>query len=255
AGEGQNMFAVAKGEETRLFALEEFLDHDFVPGIAEGAAEQRFDRGVRLVELFGDDDAFALRQSIGLDPDRQGQCPRERFCFIRMTTAAIGGGRNAVFGAQILDESLGCLQPRGLRSRPQRFDSERLETVGEARDQWRFGADNGEIDSLIHGKGDEALERHRADGHAFGDVGDAGVPWRAIEVRDQRAGAERPGQRVLASARTDEKDVQPNGFPMALEGCIIGAWTTEPFLRRSRPPKDRLWVTCRNSRSASYRRV
>ena len=48
---------------------------------------------------------------------------------------------------------------------------------------------------------------HRIDGHAFGDLRDAGIARRAIELRHERARGERPGKRMLASARTDEKDV------------------------------------------------
>ena len=43
--------------------------------------------------------------------------------------------------------------------------------------------------------------------HAFGLLRDAGIAGRAIELVGERAGRHLPGQRVLASAGTEQKDV------------------------------------------------
>ena len=45
----------------------------------------------------------------------------------------------------------------------------------------------------------------RADRHAFGDRGDARIAGRAPQLRQQRAGGDRPAQRVLPPARSDHQ--------------------------------------------------
>ena len=47
---------------------------------------------------------------------------------------------------------------------------------------------------------------HRADRHAFGLFGDAGIAGRAVDPVDQRRRRNCPGKRVFASTRSDDKD-------------------------------------------------
>ena len=139
--------------------------------------------------------------------------------------------------AQILDEALGRFELRARGGRSERLDARGLEAVGEARGQRRFRAADREIDSLLLGEGDEAIEVHRIDGHAFGDLRDAGISRRAIELRHQRACGNRPGKRVLASARTDEEDVHAWLSCWSRRVCAVSsrAWRMKP--RPHRAPK------------------
>ena len=97
--------------------------------------------------------------------------------------------------------------------------------VGDAGDQRRLGAGNDEVDLVVLRERDQCGEIQHADRHAFGDLGDAGIAWRAPEFRQQRAGGDRPAQRVLASTRSDHQNAHARLLPIWRHtdaGCSIG---------------------------------
>jgi hypothetical protein len=218
--ERQHMGAVRQREEADLFADQKFLDDETA---AEMSAESGNGRDA-LGRVFRDDDALALRQSVGFQNQRMRLRAGVALRVLGIVEPPVGGGGNPVFGAEILDEPLGGFEPRARRRRAERFDPGLFQPVRETGGQRRFRADDGEIDSFLPCERHQRVQRHRIDGDAFGLPRDAGIARRAIELRHQGARAERPGQRMLASARADEKNVQ-GGSPLAglPARCIIAA--------------------------------
>ncbi len=120
-----------------------------------------------------------------------------------------------------LDEALGAFELRGFSAGPQRPDPGRLEPVPQSGNQRPFGADHREIDSPLFGEGDQPVQIGDGDRHAFRHFGDSGVARRAIELRHDRTRRQRPRQRMLPSAGTDEKDVQGNlVWRTGLQPCL-----------------------------------
>ena len=111
----------------------------------------------------GDDDALAGGEAVGLDHDRQRLRRRDRPCAAAASReAAVGGGRDAELGAEVLGEALRAFElGRGL-GRAEGLDAGRRQVVGEARDQRRLGPDHDEADVVV------AAERD--DGRVVGDV-------------------------------------------------------------------------------------
>jgi hypothetical protein len=58
----------------------------------------------------------------------------------------------------------------------------------------------------VFGEGDQRVDIVGGDGNALGLVGDSGIARGAPEFLTQRRGGDRPAQRVLAAARSDNKD-------------------------------------------------
>ena len=69
-------------------------------------------------------------------------------------------------------------------------------------DERRLRPDDDKIDPLAPAERDEAGDVAGGDRHAFGLLGDPGIARRAIEPVDQRRGRDRPGERMLAPARS-----------------------------------------------------
>src|SRR6266849_8458958 len=128
--------------------------------------------------------------------------------------AAIGGGRDAVSGAEILGEALGALERGGRFCRTEGADISRFEPVDQPGDQRRLRPDHDEVDPLAPGEGENSLDIRRRDRDAGRLLGDAGIAGRAEERVAQRRGGDRPAQRMLAPARPDHQ--YPH--PVLLEG-------------------------------------
>ena len=82
----------------------------------------------------------------------------------------------------------------------------RLESIGEAVAERRFGSDDGQIDPFAidepnHGVGVQYVDRRGGNG-----AGDAGVAGRADDVGDVGFVGELPGQGVLARAGAQDED-------------------------------------------------
>ena len=92
------------------------------------------------------------------------------------------------------------------------------EIVGEAGHQRRLRARPPRSRcALSRQKRDDGGVVGHVERHALGHLGDAGIAGRAIELAEQRAGRNRPGQRVLAAAGADEENVHQRNPAKALE--------------------------------------
>src|SRR5215471_16373932 len=226
------MRAVGEHEEARLFAFEELLDHDFAAGLAEGSAEHGVDSGGRGRERFGDDDALALGEAIGLDHDGMGEGAEIRLRCCSIVETLVGRGRDAVLGAEIFDVAFRRLELSRRRRGAERLDSSGLKTIGETGGQRRFRPDHGKIDAGGFGEGNELIKRQGVNRDALRNLSNAGIAGGAVELGDQWARREGPCERVLASARSDQKDVhapRPIFVTRFKRGLSIGIRWTKPL--------------------------
>src|SRR6185312_5244277 len=139
-GERQRMGAVDQGEETRFLAVEELLDHQLRARRAEAPRQHRLvDGGERLLDGRSDGDAFAGGESVRLDDDRCAAPADELLRRLGLAKAPVGGGGDAVFGAEILGEAFRALERGGGRAGAEGGESRRFESVDEAGDKGRLG--------------------------------------------------------------------------------------------------------------------
>ncbi len=199
--------AVAQRKKRSFFALQEFLDHHLRAGSTEPALEHHVDRGFRLFDRFRDHNALAGGEAVGLHHDRRAvlshvilrrSCRRE---------ALIGRGRDVVRAADILGESLRAFKLRGHLRGTERLDPGGFQIVDDAGAKRRFRSHHDEADALVLAEGDHRRMIGRIERHAFGLLRDPGIARRAIEAVHQRARRHFPGQRMLASAGSEQKDV------------------------------------------------
>ena len=113
--------------------------------------------------------------------------------------------RNAVARAQVLGERLGSFQPRRRGGGAESLDARFFEPVDESRDQRRLGTHDDEVDTLLPGEAEDAVDVLRRDGNASGVRRDSGVSWRTEKRFDQRRGGDRPAQRMLAPPAADHQ--------------------------------------------------
>ncbi len=198
-GERQHRLAVADAEEARFLALEELLDDDLVAEFQELA--HRF---LGRLPCLRDDDALAGGETVGLDDARDAGALEIGDRLVGIREPAVGGGRDAVAVADALGEGLRALELGGQAARPEGADARRLEIVDEARHERPLRPDHHEIDAVLPAERDDRRVVVDVEVDAAGDLRDAGIARRGIEVLQQRAGAQRPGERVLASTRSDQ---------------------------------------------------
>ena len=117
-----------------------------------------------------------------------------------------GGGGHAVFQEDLFGEDLAAFQLGGAFVWPEDPEVPGLKNVHDAGAQWRFGANDGEVDLLLGGERGQGIDVGGRDRHAFGQVGDAGVAGSSKEIRDPPALGEFPDQRVFAPAVSDDED-------------------------------------------------
>ena len=122
---------------------------------------------------------------------------------------AVGRGRDAVFGAEILGEAFRGFQLGGLGAWSERLDAGSLEPIDEPRDQRCLGPNNDEFDGVLRGKFNEAIDILRADQNALRLGGDARVAGGAVQFFDQGRGRDRPTQRVFSPTRSDDQNFHP----------------------------------------------
>ena len=134
------------------------------PAAPNAPAKQCVNRGGSRLARFGDRDAFAGSQAVGLDDDRN-RLPveiGERGSLV--LEAAVGGGRDAELGAEVLGEALGAFElGRGL-GRAERLDAGSGQIVGEAGHQRRLRPDHDEVRCRARGRSRRLRHgrRHRA---------------------------------------------------------------------------------------------
>ena len=205
-GERECGLSVDQGEKARLLSGEEFLDHDLPAGIPETLLRKHLpSRRARLVVCLGDRDPLAGGEPVRLDHDGKRPALDEGFRRAQLGEPAIGRGRDAVARAQILGERLGAFQPRRRGGGAEGLDPGLLEAVDEAGHQRRLRTHDDEVDALLTGESEDAIEILRGDRHAHRIGGDSGVSRRAEKHFHQRRGGDRPAQGMLASPAADHQ--------------------------------------------------
>ena len=81
------------------------------------------------------------------------------------------------------------------------------QTVAQAVDQWRLGADDDQVDAVFGAKRDDGGVIGDIERVALGVFGDAGIAWCRVELAQQGALRQFPGQRVFASAAAEQQDI------------------------------------------------
>ncbi len=216
ARQRQDMFAVAKDKQTRLLAFEKFLDDDSRTIARGNAGNRRFgQRGRR-----GDDDAFALRQSVSLDDQRMRARDGIGDGGVAIVEACEISRRNVIRAAEVFQETLGAFEQCALRARPQRLDASSFQLVPEPRDKGRLGTDDDKINGVLSCELYQAGKIHCGDGHALRHCPNARIARGTVKLRDQRTRGERPSERVLAPARAYEKHIHLE-LPISNLDCVI----------------------------------
>ncbi len=207
AASGSASLPSTEREKAHLLAIEKILDDDFHPGGAEPALDQgRVDRLVGGVEIEGDGDTLAGGEAVGLDHDG---CPAPSDVGLgrrRIPKIAVGGGRDAGLAAEILHKGFRAFECGRCGARPKGRNTLGFERVDQPEDERRFRADDDELDPFLPTEPDKPRNVGRANRHAFRFLGDPGIARRAVEPVDQGRGGNRPGERMLASARSHDQD-------------------------------------------------
>ena len=89
---------------------------------------------------------------------------------------------------------------------PKAFDAGVAQAVDQPGHQGCLGTDHDEIDRIVLGEGDLAVQVLGADRHAFRLARDSGVAGRAKQFLAQRRGGDLPTQGVLAPAAADDQN-------------------------------------------------
>ena len=206
-GKRQDVTAVGHDDEARFLAGEEFLDHHLVSGGAELPAEHRLCGADRLRDRVGDDHPLAARQTARLHHQRGAL--RAHPVLIESVAAEGGGARrgNTVAAQELLGEGLRALEPRCIAARSEAAESRRGEGVDDAGDERRFRSDDRQIDAL----GTRELYQRGSVLGGDADIahprlgGRAAVAGRHQHLADACRGGAFPGERVLATASTDDQ--------------------------------------------------
>ena len=107
-GQWQSVNTVGQHKETRLFALKKFFNHAF--RTAKAAGEDIIKCCIGFGQGHGDCDTFAGSQSIRLDHDRRPSFSQIGAGLFQIREAAIGGGGDVVFRANVLGETFGAFE-------------------------------------------------------------------------------------------------------------------------------------------------
>ena len=159
------------------------------PAAPNAPAKQASMAASAAAARLGDDHAFAGGKPVGLDDDRQGLRGEVGLGGARIVEAAVGGGRDGELAAQVLGEALGAFELRRRLGRAERLDPGRGQIVGDARPPAApRGRRPRSRSRCSRQKRDDSRVVGHIEGHAVGDLGDAGIARRAVELAEQRAG-------------------------------------------------------------------
>ena len=187
--------AVRDREDRDFLALEERLDDDGGPGIAEDAlAEHGADRGGGFAARETDDGSLAGGEAGGLDDQWLGMAVDVVEGGAELGERAAGGGGNAGGVHHFLRERLGRLELRGRRARPEHRASLRAEAIREPAGQRYLGADHGEIDAVHVGRVGDPVQ-------VIGGDREVASPGRRCRDCRARSRDRRPGSRGGAPSR------------------------------------------------------
>ena len=233
-GKRDRSLAIAQREEGGFLAVEEFLDHDFAAGLAQGAAEHHVDRRFRFGQTSRHDDTLAGGKPVGLDHDRRAAAADVSLGRRRGAKAFIGGRGNAVRPAQVLGEALGAFEAGGGAARAEGLDAGGFEVIDDACAERRLGPDNDQIDAILTAIRDHCRMVGNIKRNAFRLPGNACIAGGADEPVRERACRHLPGQRMFAAAGAEQQDVHGlshiAGAPLARQrpGATCGGGARGP---------------------------
>jgi len=141
--------------------------------------------------------------------------------------------------AQILGEAFGAFEPRRRARRAKRLDAGGGEIIDDPGTERRLGSDHDQVDLLRPAKRDDRCVVGKVERDQLAFAGDAGVARCAVEPIHKRARGKLPGERVLASTRTEEKNV--HACAAAIAEAILGGWCSmAPLHRKGLPPRSEI---------------
>ena len=111
-----------------------------------------------------------------------------------------------------LEKTLAGFQARGGFGRTEYFQPRLPKLIGNAERQRPFGADHREINLLLEGERLESHEIIRLDRNTGREAFDAGIPWRAKNLRLPRTLGDFPDQGMLATATADYENLHSSTF-------------------------------------------
>ena len=213
-GERQHVRAVHHGDEARFLAVEEFLDHHLVAGLAEATLEHRAGGLHGFLGRGTDHHALAGSEAIGLHHERRLLCAHPCRIEALARERAIGGRGDAVALEEILGECFRAFELRREAARAKAAQAGCLEGIDHAEHQRPLGADDGQVD--LRGQ----RVTHEAVDVLGGDVDvahpplerRAGVARRDVDLRDARRLRDLPRECVLAAAGTDDENFHVNAW-------------------------------------------
>jgi len=154
--------------------------------ITTAAGEHEFDRLVRFVGGFGDDDAFACGEAVGLDYHRHPETRHVGERRILVIMPGIGRSRDILPRAQILHKALRPFQLRSLTVGAEHGDFGDAQRGSEAVHQRTFWPDDDQFDIIFVAKGDDGAVIRHVKRHELRLFGNAGVARRGVECIAER---------------------------------------------------------------------
>jgi len=115
------------------------------------------------------------------------------------------GSRHAGAHHEFLGEPLRRFDAGRGRRRPEGPESSRRKPVNKPRGQRRFGADDSQVESPPDRLGDQAVEVVAPGRVARGQLRDARVARRTVQVQRWIVALQLPGNRVFATAAADDQ--------------------------------------------------
>ena len=130
--------------------------------------------------------------------------------------ADVAGGRNTGALAQVLGEALAAFELSGCPGGAEHRETGRAQRIGEPVDQRRFGTDDDQPDALFAAQGGHRVMIGQIERDQLGMLGDARIAGGRVELAavlgEQPGLRELPGQRMFASARSQQQDVHARPF-------------------------------------------
>src|SRR5262249_47961320 len=185
--------------------------------------EEDVDRlaGLRLGPA--DDHPLPRRQTVGLQHDGKGIPGDGLRGLLPAADDRVGGGRDAGHGHQLLGVELRALQPGGLGTRAKRSDALGLQPVDQPGDQRGLRSDHHEVDVLVTGPSDQAVDVVGVDVETAGLRCDPGVAGGAEHLRTPGGARESAHDGVLAPTSADDENPQSD-FAKSSVGIAASVW-------------------------------
>ena len=210
ANQGDRLTATDHREEGRLLAVEEILHDDLGARGAKRRVHHHVVDGVKSgLDIHRDDDALARGESVRFDDDGRSLLLDVLLGRLGVGKALVLCGGDVVLLEEVLEETLGALEPGSVLGRAEARDVSSDEGIGDAVDEGRLGTDHDEADIVVLAEFDDSGVVGVLDVHDLNVVldDDAGVAGRAEELATSGALLEAPAQGVLAPAAADDEDV------------------------------------------------